>query len=83
MSHRIAAALGAGERSTLRGKNLRLGSILMQRADVRDAPALREVEMQMARRDMPTAGALTPFKQAPAIAAATLTPLTLRDRSGS
>ena len=40
MRRRIAAALDAGERPALRGKNLRLGSIVLQRADVRDAPAL-------------------------------------------
>ena len=62
MRRRIAAALDAGERPTLRGKNLRLGSIVMQRADGRDAPALREVEMQMARRNMPTAGAFDTFQ---------------------
>ncbi len=51
MRRRIAAALDAGERPTLRGKNLRFGSVVLQRADGRDAPALREVEMQMARRE--------------------------------
>ena len=62
MRRRIAAALDAGERPTLRGKNLRLGSVVLQRADGRDAPALREVEMQMARRNMPTAGAFDTFQ---------------------
>ena len=62
MRRRIASALDAGERPALRGKNLRLGSIVLQRADGRDAPALREVEMQMARRNLDTAGAFDTFQ---------------------
>ena len=62
MRRRIAAALDAGELPTLRGKNLRLGSIVLQRADGRDAPALREVEMQMQRRDVPTRGVFDTFQ---------------------
>ena len=57
MRRRIAAALDAGDRPTLVKRNLRLGSIILQRADGRDAPALREVELQMLRRNIPTAGA--------------------------
>ncbi len=62
MRRRIAAALDAGERPALRGKNLRLGSIVLQRADGRDAPALREVELQMTRRNIDTAGAFDTFQ---------------------
>ena len=62
MRRRIAAALQARERPTLRGKNLRLGSVVLQRADGRDAPALREVELQMARCNIPTAGAFDSFR---------------------
>ena len=50
LRRRIAAALAAGERPMLRGNNLRLGTIVLQRTDGRDAPALREVELQMTRR---------------------------------
>ena len=45
MRRRIAAALDAGERPALRGRNLRLGSIVLQRTDGQDKPALREVEI--------------------------------------
>ena len=62
MRSRIAAALDAGERPAPRGKNLRLGSITLQRTDGRDAPALREVEIQMARRNLDTAGAFDTFQ---------------------
>ena len=62
MRRRIAAALDAGERPTLRGNNLRLGSVFLQRADGRDAPALREVELQMTRRALPVAGAFDTFR---------------------
>ena len=62
MRRRIAAALDAGERPMLRGNNLRLGSVFLQRADGRDAPALREVELQMARRELPVAGAFDTFR---------------------
>ncbi len=62
MSRRIAAALDAGERPSLRGRNLRLGSVVLQRADGRDAPALREVELQMGRRNLDTAGAFDTFQ---------------------
>ena len=37
---RIAAALDAGELPSLKKKNLRLGSVVLQRADGRDTPAL-------------------------------------------
>ncbi len=64
MRRRIAAALEAGERPSLRGNNLRLGSVILQRADGRDAPALREVELQMGRRQMEITGALDTFQPA-------------------
>ena len=62
MRRRIAAALNAGERPALRGNNLRLGSIVLQRTDGRDAPALREVELQMTRCNIDTAGAFDTFQ---------------------
>ena len=58
---RIAAALDAGERPSLKKKNLRLGSVVLQRSDGRDAPALQEVAIQMARRGLDTAGAFNTF----------------------
>ena len=61
MRRRIAAALDAGERPALRGKNLRLGSIVLHRTDGRDAPALREVELQMTRRNIDTTRAFDTF----------------------
>ena len=61
MRRRIAAALDAGDRPALRGKNLRLGSIVLQRTDGRDAPTLREVELQMARRNIDTTRAFDTF----------------------
>ena len=62
MRKRIAAAVEAGERPALKGKNLRLGSITLQHADGRDAPALREVEIQMSRRNLETATAFNTFE---------------------
>ena len=62
MSRRIAAALDAGEGPALQNRNLRLGSIVLQRADGRDAPALREVEIQMGRRNLDTAGVFDTFQ---------------------
>ena len=79
MRRRIGAALDAGERPALRGNNLRLGSIVLQRTDGRDAPALREVELQMARRNIDTTRAFDTFLAA----AATPTPRTPRDESAS
>ena len=61
MRRRIGAALDAGERPALRGNNLRLGSIVLQRTDGRDAPALREVELQMERRNIDTTRAFDTF----------------------
>ncbi len=78
MRRRIAAALDKGERPTLIGNNLKLGSIVLQRTDGRDVPALREVELQMARRNLPIAGHLTRFSQALAAVGQTRMPLTLR-----
>ena len=48
MRRRIGASLGARELPQMRGQNLRLGTIVLQRADGRDAPALAEVENQSA-----------------------------------
>ena len=64
MRRRIASALDAGERPSLRGRNLRLGSIVLQFADGRDAPALRELELRMGRRNQETAGAFDTFQPA-------------------
>ena len=64
MRRRIASALDAGQRPTLRGNNLRLGSIVLQRTDGRDAPALAEVAIQMRRRGIDTAGAFDTFPAA-------------------
>ena len=61
MRRRIGAALDAGELPSLRGNNLRLGSIVLQRTDGRDAPALREVELQMERRNIDTTRAFDTF----------------------
>ena len=65
---RIGAALQAGERPWLQKNNLRLGSIVLQRSDGRDAPALREMAIQMARRGLDVAGAFdtsVPSRRAP------------------
>ena len=62
LRNRVAAALNAGERPALVGQNLRLGSVVLQRADGRDTPALREVELQMGRRNLDTAGAFDTFQ---------------------
>ena len=62
LRRRIGAALDAGERPALQRNNLRLGSIVLQRADGRDAPALREVALQMARRGLDVAGAFDTFR---------------------
>ena len=63
MRRRISAALTAGERPSLRGNNLRLGSIVLQRTNGRDAPALAEAEIQMRRRGINTAGAFDTFAE--------------------
>ena len=62
MRRRVAAALDAGERPALVNRNLRLGSIVLQRADGRDAPVLREAELQMQRRNVATANAFDTFQ---------------------
>ena len=41
---------------------MKLGTIVLQRSDGRDVPALRELELQMARRDLPVAGAFNTFQ---------------------
>ena len=64
LRRRVGAALDAGERPSLRGNNLRLGSVVLQRTDGRDAPALAEVEIQMRRRGLDTAGAFDTFAAA-------------------
>ena len=61
MRRRIGASLDAGELPQMRGQNLRLGTIVLQRADGRDAPALAEVETQMRRRGMPTENVFNSF----------------------
>ena len=61
---RIGAALEAGERPSLQGKNLRLGSVVLQRSDGRDAPALREVALQMACRGLDVLAHLIRFGRA-------------------
>ena len=76
LRRRIGAALDAGERPSLQMKNLRLGSIVLQRTDCRDAPALREVALQMARRG-DTAARSTRSDRAPPCAAGTRTRWTL------
>ena len=58
---RIASALQNGSRPALNNNNLRLGTIVLQRADGRDTPAMREVALQMARRGLDTAGAFDTF----------------------
>ena len=58
---RIAAALDAGELPALKKKNLRLGSVVLQRADGRDTPALQEVALQMASRGLNVAGVFNTF----------------------
>ena len=62
MRRRITAALDSGERPTLRGNILKLGNVVLQRADGRDAPALAEVQQQMAARDLPTGAAFDSFQ---------------------
>ncbi len=64
MRRRIGAALTAGERPSLQGNNLKLGSIVLQRTNGRDAPALAEAEIQMRRRGIDTVGAFDTFAQA-------------------
>ena len=62
MRNRIAAALAAGTVPTVQGKNLKLGPITLQFADGRAAPALREVELQMGRRNIPIDNAFDTFE---------------------
>ena len=64
LNRRIFAALDAGERPTLRGNNLRLGSIVLQNRDGTDRPALREAETQMRARELDTAGVFDSFRPA-------------------
>ena len=65
LRRRIASALDAGERPTLQGNNLRLGSVVLQSANGVDRPALREAEIQMRRRNMDTTGAFDIYNSAP------------------
>ena len=62
LNRRIFAALDAGERPTLRGNNLRLGSIVLQNRDGTDRPALREAETQMRARELDMAGVFDSFR---------------------
>ena len=55
MRRRNGASLDAGALPQMRGQNLRLVTVVLQRADGRDAPALAEMETQMHRRGMPRA----------------------------
>ena len=64
MRRRIGRALDAGERPTLRGNNLRLGTVVLQRADGRDTPALAVTEETMRQRGIDTAGAFDSFAAA-------------------
>ena len=65
LRRRIASALEAGERPTLQGNNLKLGSIVLQSANGVDRPALRETEIQMRRRNIDTSGAFDIYNSAP------------------
>ena len=61
MRRRVSALLDAGELPQMRGQNLRLGNVVLQRTDGRDAPVLAEVEAQMRRRNMPTENVLNSY----------------------
>ena len=61
MRRRIGALLDAGTMPTMRGNNLRLGDVVLQRTDGRDAPAMAEVERQMRARNIPLEGAFNSF----------------------
>ena len=61
MRRRIGTLLDSGSVPTLRGNLLRLGTIVLSRADGRNAPATREVELQMRRRNMPMAGVFSTY----------------------
>ena len=65
LRRRVAAALEQGERPTLQGNNLRLGSIVLQSANGQDRPALREAEIQMQRRNIDTSGMFDVYDSAP------------------
>ena len=61
MRRRIGALLDNGNVPTLRGNLLRLGDVVLSRADGRDTPRAREVEIQMRRRNMPMAGVFSTY----------------------
>ena len=61
MRRRIGNALDAGEMPSLRGANLRLGGIVLQRTNGQNAPAMAEVVLQMRRRNIPTEGAFATY----------------------
>jgi len=61
MRRRIGAALDAGEMPQMRGNLLRLGTVGLQRADGRGAPAMAEAERQMLSRNIPLEGAFNSF----------------------
>ena len=65
MRQRIGNLLDAGDRPTLRGNLLRIGNVVLGRADGRDAPAAAEVTLQMQRRGLDTVGAFTTYGPAP------------------
>ena len=65
LRRRIAASLDAGDQPSLQGNNLRLGSVVLQRADGTDRPAMQEVEIQMRRRGLDTSRIFDTFGSAP------------------
>ena len=65
LRRRIAVALDAGERPSLQGNNLRLGSVVIQNANGSDRPAMQEVQIQMRRRGIDPQGAFDTFTSAP------------------
>ena len=65
LRRRIAAALDAGERPSLQGANLKLGTVVLQSANGTDRPALAETQIQMRRRNLDTRGAFDVFNSAP------------------
>ena len=65
LRRRIATALDAGERPSLQGTNLKLGTVVLQSANGTDRPALAETQIQMRRRNLDTRGAFDVFNSAP------------------
>ena len=65
LRRRIATALDAGERPSLQGTNLKLGTVVLQSANGTYRPALAETQIQMRRRNLDTRGAFDVFNSAP------------------